>query len=131
MKHPFQSPAVKATYDAMEPDHRAGLMSIRELIFDTAANLSVGPIAESLKWGQPSYTTGDTKTATPIRLGVTTSGDLAIFTHCQTSVISDFRALAPADMRFDGNRALHLPTAKPLPLAAISPLIRNALTYRV
>lgn len=131
MKHPFQSPAVRAAFDAVPPDARTGLLTLRDLIFDTADELPVGRVAESLKWGQPSYATPDTKSATPIRLGVVKSGDLAIFTHCQSTVMGDFRNLAPPDMQFDGNRALHLPANRPIPLAELTPLIRAALTYRL
>lgn len=127
MSHPIGTPAVQAVFDAA-PRH---LLTLRALIFDIAATLPVGRIEESLKWGQPSYNTPDTKAATPIRLGVTKGGDVAIFTHCQSTVMSDFRALAPPDMRFDGNRALHLDPDQPVPVDAITPLIRAALTYRL
>ncbi|MCF2870854.1 DUF1801 domain-containing protein [Octadecabacter sp. G9-8] len=128
MQHPFQTPAIKAAFAAFAPPHRAALLTLRDLIFDTAAPLPIGQITESLKWGQPSYTTN---TATPIRLGVTKTNDIAILTHCQSTVMSDFRALAPPDMRFDGNRALHLDPTDTIPLNDITPLIRAALTYRL
>ena len=131
MKHPFHNPAVARVFADMPEDKRAHLLALRTLIFDTAEGVPVGRIEESLKWGQPSYATPDTKAATPIRLGITKTDDIAIFTHCQSSVMSDFRALAPTDMQFDGNRALHLPADTPLPLDEITPLIRAALTYRL
>ena len=106
-------------------------MCLRALIYDIAATLPVGRLEESTKWGQPSYATPDTKSATPIRLGLTKSGDVAVFTHCQTTVMGDFRALAPPDMRFDGNRALLLSADQPPPLDEIAPLIRAALTYHL
>ena len=115
MKHPFQTPAVAKAFDTMPRDNRAHIVALRTLIFDTGAALLVGRIEESLKWGQPSYNTPDSKAATPIRLGITKTGDIAVFTHCQATVMSDFRALAPADMRFDGNRALLLDADKPFP----------------
>lgn len=131
MKHPFQSAAVQAKFDSFTPARRAGLLTLRDLIYDTAATLPVGRIEESLKWGQPSYATPDTKAATPIRLGIAKNGDLAIFTHCQSTVMSDFRALAPPDMHFEGNRALHLAADAPIASDAVAPLIRAALTYRL
>ncbi|MBU2994530.1 DUF1801 domain-containing protein [Octadecabacter sp. 1_MG-2023] len=131
MQHPFQTNAVSAAFDAMHDVQRSGLLAIRGLIFEQAGALPVGRITESLKWGQPSYATPDTKAGTPIRLGATKSGDLAVFTHCQTTVMSDFRALAPPEMKFDGNRAVHLSPDMPIPLAEITPLIRAALTYRL
>ena len=131
MKHPFQSPALADAFAAMPDDKRAHILALRDLIFETGKTLPIGRIEESLKWGQPSYNTPDTKAATPIRLGITKADDLAIFTHCQSTVMSDFRALAPPDMKFDGNRALLLSPDSPLPLDEITPLIRAALTYRL
>jgi hypothetical protein len=131
MKHAFQTPAIKSAYDAFDEGPRAALLALRDLIFDTADALPVGAIEESLKWGQPSYTTAGSRAATPIRLGVTKTGDVGMFTHCQSTVMSDFRALAPTDMRFDGNRGLLLEPNDTLPLDDITPLIRAALTYRL
>jgi hypothetical protein len=45
--------------------------------------------------------------------------------------MNDFRALAPANMAFDGNRAVHLPIDNSLNLDELTPLIRAALTYRL
>ena len=115
----------------MPNDARETLLSIRALIYDIGAALPVGRIEESLKWGQPSYATPDTKAATPIRLGVAKSGVPAIFTHCQSTVMSDFQAICSPDFIFDGNRALHLPPDNLPDLNALTPLIRAALTYRL
>ncbi len=115
----------------MPNDARETLLSIRALIYDIGAALPVGRIEETLKWGQPSYATPDTKAATPIRLGVAKSGVPAIFTHCQSTVMSDFQAICGPDFIFDGNRALHLPPDNMPDLNALTPLIRAALTYRL
>jgi len=131
MQHPFHSPSVRAAFDAFDPVPRALLLTLRTAIFDTAKTLPVGRIEETLKWGQPSYATPNTRAATPIRLGVTKTGDVGVFTHCQSTVMSDFRALAPPHMRFDGNRALLLPPSKPFVINDITPLIRAALSYRL
>lgn len=131
MQIPDPIPEVRTAIDAAPMAARAHLSALRELIYETANTLPECRIAESLKWGQPSFTTADTKAATPIRIGVTKDGDVAVFTHCQSTAMSDFRALAPSDLRFDGNRALVLDIHTPLPIDAIVPLIRAALTYRV
>jgi len=49
----FKDAAVQAVFDQYEADVRDKLLSLRELIFDQAALIpSVGPLSESLKWGQ-------------------------------------------------------------------------------
>ena len=131
MKHPFQSPQIAAVFAAFPAPARATLTDLRTLIFELAAELPIGGLDESLKWGQPSYLGRMPNSGTPIRLGVTKSGDVAILAHCQSTVISDFRAIAPLGMRFDGNRALLLAAEDRPDDAAIAPLIRAALTYRL
>jgi len=124
----FQSPAVSAAFEAFEPALRAQLLDLRALIYDTAAHLDIPALDESLKWGQPSYTT---LKSTPIRLGATKAGAGAIFTHCQSRVIPDFRTLFPTAFTYDGNRAVHIDPTAPLPKNALRLLITAALTYRL
>ncbi len=131
MTQPFASPAARDAFAAFPQPARDTLLALRAMIYDIGAALPVGRIEESTKWGQPSYATPDTKSATPIRLGLSKAGDPAIFTHCQSTVMADFRALAPANMHFDGNRAVHIPANQPSALDELAPLIRAALTYRL
>lgn len=125
---PFQTAAVARAYGAFSPAHRAPLLVLRHLILDTAAGLDLPDVQESLKWGQPSYTTAK---STPIRLGVAKTGDIAILTHCQSSVIPDFRALFPEDFQYDGNRALILGRNGTVPARQLRLLIQAALAYRL
>ncbi len=131
MTQPFASPNVRDAFAAFPQPAHDTLLSLRAMIFEIGETLPIGRIEESTKWGQPSYATPETNLATPIRLGLSKTGDPAVFTHCQTTVMSDFRALAPANMAFDGNRAVHLSVHSPPNLNELAPLIRAALTYRL
>ncbi|MEM9550368.1 MAG: DUF1801 domain-containing protein [Pseudomonadota bacterium] len=129
---PFADAAVAAAFAAFPDASRAGLLALRRLILDTAAKTpGVGSIHETLKWGQPSYLTHETGSGTTIRLGIPKEGGIAVFTHCQTTVIADFRALFPDTFRYDGNRAVMLPDPSAPPPDAIGMLIRSALTYHM
>lgn len=129
---PFEDPAVAACFDAFAPEARKGLMVLRGVIFEEAARLpQIERLQETLKWGQPAYLTPDVRAATTIRLGVPRSGGFALFTHCQSSVMADFRALFGDRFTFDGNRAIHFEDAADLPLAPIAALVRGALTYHL
>lgn len=126
----FVNPAVEAVFAGMDAADRAALLTLRQLIFDTALRLpDVGRIEETLKWGQPAYITADTKSGTTIRLAVLKTGGVAMLTHCQTSVMSDFQKLFGEDFAFDGNRAVHLDSHRPLPLKKLGLLVTSALTY--
>jgi hypothetical protein len=49
---------------------RGRLLEVRSLIFDIAAtSAGVGPLTETLKWGEPAYLTAATGSGSTIRLG--------------------------------------------------------------
>jgi hypothetical protein len=63
------NPAVEAAFDAYSKPVKAKLLALRRLIFDTAkATKGVGALEETLKWGQPSYLTPETKSGSTIRI---------------------------------------------------------------
>lgn len=114
---------------------RPTLLALRDLILDTAADLpQAGEILETLKWGQPSYLPKRPRVGSTVRLGATKDGtQAALFFHCQTSIISDFRAGpgADTDITCDGNRAILLDPASDLPRDLLRLPIRHALTYHL
>ncbi|MEM7489361.1 MAG: DUF1801 domain-containing protein [Pseudomonadota bacterium] len=123
-------PEVAAAFEAFPVAVRPRLLDLRTRIFEIAAALpTVGPLEESLKWGQPAYRPVRPRTGTTIRLGVPRSGGYAIYTHCGSSVMADLRAVAGADLRFDGRRGLLFAAGETPPEAPVAMLIRAALTY--
>ena len=61
--------AVDAVFGAYPGQVRAKLLALRKLIFDTAkATSGVGALEETLKWGQPSYLTTESKSGSTIRI---------------------------------------------------------------
>ena len=125
-------PHVRAAFDAFPDTARTQLLSLRALILQVGAETpGVGRIEETLKWGQPAYLTPDTKAGSTIRLGMPKTGGMAVYTHCQSSIMADFQAVAPEGLRFEGNRGLHLDPLAPLPKDALAVLIRGALTYHL
>ena len=101
----FDDPNVERVFAAFPDEARQSLLELRTLIFDVAArNKRVGRLQETLKWGQPAYLTPETKSGSTIRLGLPKSGGFAIYTHCQISIISDFRALIPNDGRASASK---------------------------
>src|SRR5262245_40711930 len=65
----FASSDVQSVFKAYPPALRAKLMALREILFDTAAMTEgVGPLTETLKWGQPSYLTEETGSGTTVRI---------------------------------------------------------------
>jgi len=128
----FEDSDVEARFAAFPEPSRTGLLSLRRLIFETArATPKVGTVQETLKWGQPAYLTPETKSGSTIRLGRPKQGGFALYTHCQTTLISDFRSVFPDDFAYEGNRAIHFKDSTTLPLDKIQLLISSALTYHI
>ncbi len=59
------------------------------------------------------------------------TGGFAIFAHCQTTIIADFRGLFPEDFAYDGNRAVLFRDGAALPTDRLALLVAAALTYRL
>jgi hypothetical protein len=129
---PFADAKVAAIFDAYPPATRTKLLALRKLILDTARETEgVGAIEETLKWGQPSYLTPETKSGTTVRIGAAKdgSGRSAIYVHCQTNLVETFRALYPDKLKFEGNRAIVFDAKDDIPAAEVRHCIAMALTY--
>ena len=129
---PFADPNVETIFAAFPGETLSGLMVLRELIFNTARKTNgVGKLHETLKWNQPAYLTPETKSGSTIRLGLPKEGGFALYTHCQTTIISDFRHIFPDDFTYEGNRAIRFMSADEIPDGPLEMLIRSALTYHI
>ncbi len=113
---------------------RTKLTALRRLILDTAKKTEgVGDIEESVKWGQPSFQTSQTKSGSTIRIDTLKSqpGRYAMYFHCQTNLVSTFRQIYPNEFTFEGNRAIVFDARKPVPEAPLRHCIALALTYHL
>jgi hypothetical protein len=123
---------VAAAFSAFPAGVRARLLEVRDLIFETAAAVEgVGPLTETLKWGEPAYLTQATGSGSTIRLGWFRSSEraCAVLFNCRTTLIDDFRSQFPDVFAYEKNRAILLDANKPLPEAPLSTCLGMALTY--
>jgi hypothetical protein len=127
----FADPAVKAAFAAYEPKMRARLMALREMIFAAAASAKVGPLSETLKWGQPAYRPLKAKTGTTVRLDALrgTESKYALFVPCSTTLIETFREHYAREFVFEGKRAIVFTLGARVPETALKHCIAMALTY--
>ncbi|WP_417834380.1 DUF1801 domain-containing protein [Thalassospira xiamenensis] len=85
-------------------DARSALMTIRGWIFELAANIPIGMITETLKWGEPAW-------VTPSGSGTTIRADwkpkapdrIAIYVNCQTDLIDRVRSHFDGVLECQGN----------------------------
>lgn len=120
---------IKATFDSYPDEIRKSLLSLRELILKVGNRSNcIGRVDESLKWGEPSYSTID---GSPIRLGWDEKrpDQFAIYFHCQTRLVSTFRKLYPDTFHFEGNRAITFHKADQIPEKELIHCIELAQSY--
>lgn len=125
----FADPNIEAKYTSFAPAIRDKLLALREIAFATAETHKVGPLIESLKWGQPSFSTS-TKSGSTFRLDETKNGKYALYFLCQTSLIETFRELYPDRFAFEGNRAIIFSLEKPYRQEDVAHCMALAMTYR-
>ncbi len=129
---PFADPAVRDAFAAFPDDVADDLLRLRAMIFDVAAETDgVGALHETLKWGQPAYLTPETRSGSTIRLGAPKDGGAALYAHCQTTIIPDFRGSFPDEFSYEGNRAVRFEAGKAPAGGPVRLLIKSALTYHL
>jgi len=122
----------KNLFQNYPPLVRKKLLELRALIFEVAKDLeSVGPIEESLRWGQPSYLTSVSKSGTTIRIDQYKGcfDQYAMYFHCHTKLVSCFKDMFGDDLTYEGQRAIIFSVKKSLPKKVIRQCIEMALTY--
>jgi hypothetical protein len=128
------NPAVDAVFGAYPKPIKAKLLALRRLILDTAKSTrGVGALQETLKWGQPSYLTAETKSGSTIRIDQVKSAanQYAVYFHCQTDLVATFRELYPTELSYGGNRSILLNAEDDIPEPALRHCVALALTYHL
>jgi hypothetical protein len=129
----LSNPKVAAAFSSHPKPLQIKLLALRQLILDTAKTTDgVGALEETLKWGQVSYLTSESKSGSTIRIDRVKSGPgkYALYFHCQTNLVETFRELYP-NLVYGGNRSILLDTAEALPKDALRHCVALALTYHL
>ena len=124
---------VAQAYAGFPAKARKHLAALRKLVLNSAAaNPAIGPLDETLKWGEPAYLPTRARTGSTLRLGwkAARPDHCALYFNCNTTLVDSFRTLFP-DLEFEGNRALWLPLDQPLPEEALGVCIDMTFTYHL
>jgi hypothetical protein len=124
---------VAAVFSSYPQPLRTKLLALRQLILDTASTTEgVGPLDETIKWGQVSYLTSETGSGSTVRIDRVKSAanQYAVYFHCQTNLVETFRELYP-ELTYGGNRSILLDASKVLPKQAVRHCVALALTYHL
>ena len=127
-----QASDVGEVFAGYPPVLRRKLEKLRRLILETArVTDGVGPLQETLKWGQPSYLPAESGSGTTVRIDRVKDepGRYAMYFHCQTNLVSTFRQMYPTELRYGGNRSILFEQDETVDEAALKHCIALALTY--
>jgi hypothetical protein len=125
---------VDAAFEAYPKPLKTKLLALRRLIFATArATKGVGALQETLKWGQPSYLTSESRSGSTIRIDrvKSTANQYAVYFHCQTDLVQTFRQMYPTELSYGGNRSILLNAEDEIPEPALRHCVALALTYHL
>lgn len=120
---------VAEVFASYPPHMRKNLLTLRRLIFETAAETDgVGVVEETLKWGEPSYLVNGGAT---IRMAWKSSNpeQYALYFHCKTKLIDTFKEIYADQLRFSGNRAIIFSVSDKIPVKVLKHCIALSLTY--
>ncbi len=109
-------------------------MQLRELVLEVAReNPAIGPLEETVKWGEPAFLTSASGSGTTVRIHrhKKSRGTYALYVHCQTDLVERYRQLYDDELTFDGNRAVVFDSKEELPVEAVRHCIAMALTYHL
>ncbi|NQZ85182.1 MAG: DUF1801 domain-containing protein [Nanoarchaeales archaeon] len=133
-KYKFKNKEVEIVFNSYPKNIKLKLLEIREIIFETASkNEEIGEIEETLRWGEPTYLTTQSKSGSMIRLAFKEKEEnkFGIYFHCQTTLVSTFKEMFPKTFTFEGNRCLRFNLDDKIPKTELENCISQALTYNL
>jgi len=106
------------------------LLQLRNLIISTAESISeINKIEETLKWGEPSYST---KIGSTIRIDwkQKNPNQYSMYFNCKSKLIDTYKEIYKDIFEFKGNREIIFQMNKSIPTEELSHCIELALTYK-
>lgn len=105
---------------------------LKNLILQVASEKpEIGPLEESLKWGEQSFTPAKRNIGSSVRIQPRADGSGALMFICHTNLVEEFRSLYPEALIYEGNRAIILAGDEMPDIQALSHCIALALTYKL
>lgn len=123
---------VDAVFNSYPDNFKIKLLNLRQLILETAAAIQiVGEIEETLKWGEPSYLTPESKSGSTIRIAwkEAKKDQYSIFFKCTADLVPAFKEKFPTKFKFGGNRSIDFSLNDKVPEKELKQCIALALTY--
>lgn len=123
------SPAVQNLFNNYPKEVKPKLEYLRSLILETANELELDSLEETLKWGEPSYIA---KKGSTIRMDwkEKAPNQYAMYFSCSTQLVATFKVVYQNTFQFEGKRAIVFSLDDEIPAEALKNCIKTALTYK-
>jgi len=104
------------------------LLALRALIIQTAEEIGITQLDETLKRGEPSYLT---KMGSTIRFDLKKKSPdrYAIYFKCTSRLVPTFRTIYGDVFEFEGDRAIVFRMGEKVPVRALKQCVKSTLTY--
>ena len=104
------------------------MLDLRSLILETADELGLRYIEETLKWGEPSY---QVKNGSTIRIDwkEKTPNQYTMYFKCTSKLVESFKLKFDNVFKFEGNRAIVFQIEDSIPTSELKKCISAALQY--
>jgi len=125
----IESPEVSVVINNYPKEIQIKLLYLRSLILDSASEIQgLEKIEESLKWGEPSYTT---KNGSTIRINWKEKNpdQYFMYFHCKTKLVDTFKERYKDTFKYEGNRAIIFNNYDNVPVDELKHCIKLSLTY--
>lgn len=125
----ISDPKVKKVFDNHPRSVRMQLLSLRQLVLNTAPKIDgLEKLEETLKWGEPSYLT---KHGSTVRMDWKEQNpeQYAIYFKCISHFVETFKTVYNDKFRFEGKRAIIFQLNNRIPETELMHCITLALTY--
>ena len=119
---------VKDKLDSYPKEARSKLIALRKLIVRAGKEYKIGPLEESLKWGEVSYFTNG-GSAVRIDWKPNFPDKCFVFFQCQTRLIETFKEIYGDIFEYEGKRAIVLNMKENLPAEELKHCIYLSLQY--
>ncbi len=124
------APAIAEVLASYPPKVSKRLQQVRRIILNTAHQLDIGEVVETLKWHEVSYLPAKSGIGSTLRIGYSDKmpKHYQLYVHCGTNLIDMCKTLFP-ELHYQGNRGIAFVLDEPLPRDILAMLTEMTLTY--
>ena len=122
------NPEVATVFSNYPDTVRNKMLNLRKLVLETAEEIGLPDLEETLKWGEPSYIA---KKGSTIRMDwkPKSPDEYAMYFKCTSKLVPSFRSAFDGFFKFEGNRAILFQLDEEIPETELKNCIKAALTY--